>query len=339
MSSDRQGSDAVRDVLDTLVQDGTLTAAQARRVETDLRAAHVGTPAISGGETESDGLERRERLVEILSYLGGALVLGALALIVGLAWDDLGKAAKLAICGGTSLLLLGAAAVVAWPGAGGRNRRRTLASTLAAVASAGAALTTGVAIETGDLRDLIAPGLVMTAVAVACYVGWRAAPLVCAVFAGGFLAVIGVLAALPDSWRVPVVIGAGILIYGAAWLVVAGLRLVSELAVAEILGGATTFLGAEIACADDDYAVIGLVLGLGVIAAMFALFWATRHWWYAALGAVSALVIPPTALGVIWGNSLLVGIVLLAIGVALIVGAVVTVRRRRGGAVSRDGTS
>ena len=334
MAAENERSDSLHRALAGLIDEGTLSAGQAQRVDEVLRARAIRPDAPDGDENVP---ERRERIVEVLSYLGGALVIGALILIVSLAWDDLAKVAKLAICGGATVLLLAAATAVARIGTTtGHRRRRALAPTLGALGAAGAALTVGVGIGVDAFRGLIVPGVVMAVVAGVGYLAWRGAPLVCALFGGGLLAVVGVLDSLPASWRIPVVIGAVVVGYGAVWLGIGHLRLVEERHVAGVIGGTSCAVGAELASIDNDFAAIGLVLGILVIAGMFTLFWTTRKWWYAVLGAATALVVPPTALGVIWGNALVVGVVLLVVGVALIVGAVLTVRRRPATAEARS---
>jgi Predicted membrane protein (DUF2157) len=333
MLPDDTRHDPLREALSGLVQEGTLSGEQAQRVDTVLRAAHIGpnthtasgAPAASGGAAAD---ERRERMVEVFSYLGGALVIGALILIVGLAWDDLGRAGKLAICGGTSLLLLAAAAAIGRRGAGDdtARRRRTHASTLAAVASAGVAFTAGVAFDSDAFSELLAPGISMLVVAAGGYLVWRGAPLLCGIFGGGLLIVIALLEMRPDAWPTLLVVGASLVAYGIAWIGIG--RFVESRHVAGVLGGVTGIVGAELVSSSDEYVGIGLVLGLVMIGLMFVLFWTSRQWSYAALGAVGALVVPPTALGVLFDNALLAGVVLLVIGVVLIAGAVTVVRRR-----------
>jgi hypothetical protein len=347
MPADRPGTDRLRDALAGLVREGTLSEDQARRVGDVLRRS--GLPA---KEARDVAPERRERVVEVLSYLGGALVIGALILIVGLAWSDLNRAGKLAICGGATILLLVAALAVGglgrgamWrtgsgrrdPGRGGRdgtstspgsdNRQRdALAATLGALGSGGAAFTVGVAIDVDGFTALVLPGVAMVVVAAACYVLWGRAPLVCATFGGGFLVVVALIDMRPPEWSALVVTGVALLAYGALWI---GLgRILTERHVAGVLGSSIALIGAELASIDNDYSWVGLVLGLVGIAVTFALFWTSRRWWYAVFGAAGALVIPPTALGVMFDNALLVGVVLLLVGVALIVGAVATLRRR-----------
>ncbi|MEQ4209921.1 DUF2157 domain-containing protein [Actinopolymorpha sp. B9G3] len=336
MSTDHRDTDPMRNALAGLVREGTLSEDQARRVGDVLRRSGVA-PA----QPRDVAPERRERVVEVLSYLGGALVIGALILIVGLAWSDLNRAGKLAICGGATVLLLVAAMAVGglvrttmWPtGRGepgsadsGNRQRDTLAATLGALGSGGAAFTVGVAIDVDGFRALVLPGVAMVIVAAASYVMWGRAPLVCAAFGGGLLIAIALIDMRPQSWSALVLTGIVLMVYGALWI---GLgRILAERDVAGVLGGAIGLIGAELASIENDYAWVGLLLGLVGIAAMFAMFWTSRRWWYAVFGAAGALVIPPTALGVMFDNALLVGVVLLLIGVALIVGAVATLRRR-----------
>jgi hypothetical protein len=334
MLPDDTRPDPLRQALTGLVQEGTLSGEQARRVDDVLRAARIGpnahkeaTAPTSSGAADS----RRERMVEVFSYLGGALVIGALILIVGLAWEDLSRNGQLAICGGTSLLMLAAATAIGWRstslgGADSGGRRRVHAATLAAVASAGVAFTVAIAFDADTILGLLPPGIGMLVVAVGSYVVWRGAPLLCAIFAGGLLVVIALLDMRPAAWMTLLVVGSTLVAYGLVWI---GLgRFVEPRRVAAVLGGVTGIVGAELVSSSDEYAGLGLVLGLVVIGIMFALLWTSSHWSYAALGAIGALLVPPTALGVLFDDALIAGVVLLVIGILLIVGAVTVVRRR-----------
>ena len=351
-------SDRLRKVLDRLVEDGTLSAEQADKVGEALRSAGVVAPsdeaqagvdatttrpgaaaadttkagagaagaapsdttpgpsgAAAGGEPTTTG----GRVGELLSYVGGALVVGALTLILGLSWDELGKAQKLLICGTATLLLIGAALLVGRLGETGR-RQRTAASALAALGAVGAAVTAGVATPSSRLL----PGVVLLAVGVAGYVLWKGVALQPAMYAGGLVIVVNLLDRLPASPRTSALF---ILAYGVVWLLLE--QVVRDRWMAGVLGSLTLFVGAEIG-AFDRYPVLGLVYGVLVIGALFTLFWRRRAWAYAIFGVLTALVVPATALGRIWDNALIGAAVLLAVGAALVIAAViVAVRGRR----------
>ena len=83
-----------------------------------------------------------ERLVDVLAYLGGALVLAAVGVIAAMAWDSLGPGAKSLLCAGGALVLL-----VRCGSAVGRRRTRTtrIPAMLAALASGAFGLAASVA--------------------------------------------------------------------------------------------------------------------------------------------------------------------------------------------------
>jgi Predicted membrane protein (DUF2157) len=314
-------SDPLRQSLSGLVDDGTLTAEQADRVEHVLREHGVAPPQ----RTDEPAVTWRERIGEVLSYVGGALVIGALILLVSLTWDELAKPARIAICATATVLLLLAAFGLA--SRSGATRRPAAISTVAALGAVGAAITAWVSL---DIDRTLLPGIVLVLVAAAAYWWWRGSPLVTAVFAGGLLIVLDVLDRMPDTWAETRTYGLGFVVYGALWIAFDRLGPDGALGsspMAGVLGGALAVLGAEVVAFDERLPAIGLAIGVAVIVALFCLFWFGRDWSYAVLGVLAALLVPSTALGRIWENALVGGVVLLIVGVCLVVGSIVAVRQ------------
>lgn len=313
-------ADALRESLSGLIEDGTLSAEQADRVEHVLRERGIAPRRPSSPTTTL-----RERTGEVLSYVGGALVIGALILLVSLTWDELSKPGRIAICATATVLLL--AAAFGLSARSGASRRPAAISTAAALGAVAAAITTWVSLEVDRSWP---PGLVLLVVGAAAYAWWRGSPLVTAVFAGGVLILLDVLDALPDSWAVTRTYGLAFVLYGFVWIALDRLRprgVLGSSPMAGVLGGAVAVLGAEILAFDEHYPALGLAVGAVVILLLFGLFWYGRDWSYAVLGVLAALIVPSTALGRIWENALVGGVVLLIVGVCLVVGSIFAVRQ------------
>ncbi|HEX6445779.1 MAG TPA: hypothetical protein VF053_11880 [Streptosporangiales bacterium] len=304
-------TDPLRRTLHRLVDEGTLSAAQAQRVDAELRAAGLGARA--GADAG------RSVPVEVLSYVGAALVVGGLTLVVGLSWSALGLPGRVAVCTAITALLLAVAAVVGrWPGAPFGPRRNVVTSVVAVLASIAAgiaalqlpdALTESGRTPDGGLWGSVAFGTALVVVGLGAYLAWHAAPSVVGMFAGGVVVLLGVLtsqAAGRHDW--PVVEVASFC-YGAAWVGVGAVRLVCTPHAAAVLGGIAAGGSAEVLAAESDHALLGLGLGVLTLAAMFASFWRTRRWWYAALGVLTTLVVPPTAAAGIWHDDTVAAIV------------------------------
>lgn len=123
-----------QDVLVPLVEGGTITAEQAEAVRTALDRA--GT-----ARTRS----RRRVLSEILSYVGGGVVVVSAGFIVAQVWEPLGEAGRPAVVGLLAALLFGVGWVL-----GGRvqdDPGRRLASALLTASAALTAATVGTVLD------------------------------------------------------------------------------------------------------------------------------------------------------------------------------------------------
>lgn len=315
-------------VLAGLVRDGVLSDVQAQRVDAAMRAA---------GVAPGPGSPRREGAVtapEVLTYLGTALTVGALVLVVGLSWSQLDRAGQITVCGSiTAVLLVLAVLVSRWRTSLFRQRRYTVATVLAVLASIAAAITANLVAEVALPSALdpavtdVVTGVVATLVGLGSYLAWRGAPAVCVLFVGGlFTAVSLVDLALGDLVQDGLAYELLVFCYGAGWA--AAGRLLRNPHVPGVLGGLVA-VGSAGFIAGDEHGWLGLGLGVLAVAGMFLLFWSSRRWWYAAVGILGALVVPTTAVAQIWADGRVAAAVLLAIGVLVVSTALVLARRAR----------
>lgn len=294
-------TDLLARVLHRLVEQGTLTPAQAAAVEQAVAQERHPRAEPAG----------RGRLAELLGYVGGALTAGAAALFVGAAWGDLTDTVRV------SLLVAAAVALVAGAlGVGGGVRgvrrvarddgsaRRRLVSTLLALAAVALAAATGVATE-----HLLTSALAGLGAALAGYLLCRGAPGHVAVLAGALLSVGGVVEATDSEDGTSV--GLALAGVGVLWGLLAATRWVEERAVGLALGALTAFAGAQLAVTDTPeevgYAATALLavacfagylrlrdvglLGVGVLAVTVVVPEALADWTDGSLGSASGLLV------------------------------------------------
>jgi hypothetical protein len=302
---------AVRD----LVADRTLTQDQADRVLDRVRAQ----PAT----------RTRGPLVEFAGYLGGALLLGGVSLVVVPTWDDLPFGARLALAALVTVLLAIGAVVVGRPfrrdGLPAASAR--LASTLAALTAGGAA--TVAAVVSPDDHEFLAGSLAALAVTVVAYPLLRGAPLLVATGVASVSVVGAVLEELDvgaqASWAT------AFAVLGAVWLGLGVLKVVDERGTAGLFGGVLGLIAGEIAAVDttDRVALYGLALAVVFIAAGFGGYLATRSWPLLVPAVLTALVVPATALSNVLESGLAAGATVAAIGALILAGGGATLLKRR----------
>jgi hypothetical protein len=330
MSSDRS---AAR-VVDALTAEGLLTpesAAQARAVVAD---------ALGTGEMEAQPGPAMPKLVEVVAYLGAALVLAAGFLFVVRTWDDLGDVGQVSFLAAVALVLALAGAVTVPPRAGSARAadvRRRLSGTLLAGSSLAAGFAVGVAIEvfTDDaFHDVYWPGVAGGfVVAVGAAVAYRFSSTAVGLVAmiGGALDVgleIGSSLATTPSLE-PLGVGVAAFSIGAAWVLLTELGLFDQVVVARALGVAATIFGAQVTSFTDHWSWCGYLLSV-VIAVVGAWLYLTRLAWPYLAGAVIAVtLVVPEAVTDWTGNSLgVVGGVLVA-GITLLLASFAGYRLRK----------
>ena len=313
-----------------LTAEGVLTPEQAAQLQ---QLAHDdGVPAgdAAGDSTalRTGGPADRHRVatanlgvLDVLGYLGGALLLGALIFVGFTLWGDLSRGAR---------TMLAIASFVV-PAAGGAilertSTRRGLARVLLALSSFAAGFACFVIIDDEDL--MISAGVVvLTAVvglltlrSVAFYLpGWVGAMAFVPAFVQNGLE-------LPEGDALGYAIAGGFLVVGLA-LVVAGMLLGRE--VAWTLAGLSGW-AATLPLVGFDHSYLALAVATAVAGALFVGVVRLKEYAFAIVGCLIVLSMWPVALYQILDTALGVALGLVAAGCVLILSAVVLARRRQG---------
>jgi hypothetical protein len=330
-------SSRLDDELSRLVSAGVLRQYQAESIrdaadaEIDAALADPGRPP---PRQESAGPEPAEpkpphaaahssALVEVLGYIGGALLLGAVALLTLANWGEMGRAARITTGTAAAVVLLGSAVVLAL-----LRRREQLSSALAALGCCVAGFATFVAVE-GEAGRVV--GVLVALALAAGGLWWLKEPsLLVATF--GILAV-GVLVITADVLTPDTgsaansagIAGTGFILVA---FVFAMLGLVRDQVTSWSLAGAAMFSSSICWLVQERGEIMALAVGTAGPAALLVAYGRTRHSAYAVVGCAILLVIWPTALYQLTDN--LAGVAVgLVIASAVLLLAVLMLSRRR----------
>ena len=282
------------------------------------------------------------KLVEVVAYLGGALVLAAVVLFLALQWDAFGFGSQVALLAVATLVLGLAGLVCAHVPGGARlldpayDGRRRLAGSLLSGAAVTAGSLAGLVVDHADPNasfdwETLAGGAVMFAVAAAGYLRAKTAVGVLVLMAS-LLAVV-----LTVSDRVDDVLtgvtdgdGAGLLLVatGIAWLVVAELGWFREGVVARALGVGVVLVGAQVPVLDGTHDWLGYLLTAACVVAGTAMYLARQSWPYLALAVAGVTLVVPEAISDWTDGSLGVVGGVLVTGMTLLVASFVGYRLR-----------
>jgi hypothetical protein len=270
-------------------------------------------------------MPKASAVLEVLGYVGGALVLGAVIMLGSFFWDDLGSTGrKLVAVASLVVPALGGAALVK----GGV--RPELGRILLALACYAAGFAYLVVFE--DQKFVASTVVVVLTSAVGAVLlrsgaflvsGWSGAMLlVCAVVFN----VIDTAEANPTSEAVPVQLAVGFLLVALA-LVGGGLMLSRTLAwsLAGLSGWAASIV-LQIDAPHGEW--LSLVVATVVSAALLTAFVLTRRYPYAVIGCAILLTIWPVSLYRILDDAVGAAIGLVAAG-AVLIGTVIVLSRRR----------
>ena len=318
--------------LHALVADQVLSADQAARL---LQAAQADQGEPIGHRDTADSLEPPKSTtspdeeptpttgaLDVVGYLGGALMLGALIFVGFTLWGDLSRAGKTALA--VSSLIVSAGGGLALM----RSRtRRVLALTLLVLACVAAGFTCNVVFDDDDL--IITTAVITVAAAIGALV-FRAA----AFYLPGWLGAMGLVVAVvvaPSGLNVvdgdprAYAITGGFLLV-AIVMVAFGLVLGRELAwtLAGLSGWA-----AAIQMVAIEHSYLALAVSIAVTCALFIGAVRLRPYAFATVGCLIVLSIWPVALYQILHTALGVALGLVAAGAVLITTAVLLDRRRR----------
>jgi hypothetical protein len=324
--------------------DPCMTTAPAERVVDALIGARLVDPTVRAQSVSvvtdalespapADGPLRRglPQLVEVVAYLGGALVLAAGALFLVEQWDELGFAARVAWLAVSTLVLLVAGLVAAKvPARGPALRettddvRRRLAGSLLTFAGLAAASLVGQLLDHAmqpDLQDVYWPGVVgALAGVVVGAIGYRLAPTavgLVGIMVGAVTAVMTLVDGM-DSFEGDAV-GVALFLLALVWLGLTEAHWFREPTVARSLGVSLAVVGAQVPVMDGTHAWLGYLLTLVVVVGGIALYLGRLAWPYLAAAVIGVTLVVPEAvadwtdgsLGVV-GGVLVAGITLLA---------------------------
>ena len=313
-----------------LVQQQVLSATQATELAEAARADQLdGRPVQQ--ESVPRSTPKGSAVLEVLGYVGGALVLGAVLMLGTFFWDDLGSTGrKLVAVASLAVPALGGAALIM-----GRARPE-LGKILLALACYAAGFAYLVVFE--DRKFVMSVALVVLTSAVGAVLlrsgaflvsGWSGAMLlVCAiVFNVIDSAESGqVTASRPAEEAVPVHLALGFLLVGLA-LAAAGLLLSRTLAwsLAGLSGWAASIV---LQTYPPSGEWLSLVVATVVSAGLLTAFVLTRRYPYAVIGCAILLTIWPVSLYRMLDDAVGAAIGLVAAG-AVLIGIVIMLSRRR----------
>jgi hypothetical protein len=300
-----------------------LSAEQARAVRDEVGAGE-------GGGAPARGSERRSSSVspgaEVAGYLGGALALVAVVVLVADRMRDASPLAVAVLLGAMSAVFVVAGFAIRDPD-GRDGVRWRLTGTLWSIAVLLAAFATAGAVHDGRSAGTVvtAAGGAALVLAAALYAVQRSAGQVVTLVLAGVATVVGL--ALVADWEV---VGNGLAVAALGGVVMlAGVTGALEPDDASVpLGGALVLVGLQVVSFTHDWRPVVLLLMIGAAVALFVL--ATRTGvvlsGVATLGLTAAL---PQAMDEFGGGSAPLPVVLLVTGVALLGGAALTTRMRR----------
>ncbi|MBS3942525.1 MAG: DUF2157 domain-containing protein [Actinobacteria bacterium] len=308
----------MRDTTTTLLQDwheaGLVTAEQVDAIARFERARTPGPAA------------RRTVVAEAIGYVGAALALGAIALLVGEFWDQFTVAARLALVLVLTVALFGSGTALRHAA---RQPLQRLASVLYAGTVAGVAWTTG--IVAGDvmaLRDAevgLAVGAVSAAAALPLYLLRRRAlpqlALLVAVLATA-LAALSLPNQAPDTeWYSLMVV-----VIGVAWFLLGAGGWLPPSRVAESVGAVLAVVACQFTGGDGSgLLLLGVALAVGLV--VLAIRSDALH--LLAVGAVGLFLVVPRLVFTWFGDAIGAPATMLVIGLLLVLLAVGLGRARR----------
>lgn len=324
---------ALRDRLTGWVDAGLITAEQADRIEEHER----GLGPADGGAFASDlgrddASPRRRRSVtspaEAIGYVGAALALGAIALILGDLWRELLVGGRLALVGVVTVAMFGGGLAVRTSTSTAMQR---LTSVLFAATVAGVGWFAGVV--GSDLLDLswsltqVVVSVAMAVVALPLFL-WRPRPLPQVVALGSTAFAMSSLLELS-----PLRPGAGwyglvIATVGVTWFLLAAGRWVLPRTVGEVAGALVALLGIQVASFGDARAA-ALAAGLVLAGVLVVLAVRTDVLHHLVVGALGLFVLSPQLVFEVFGDAIGAPATLLLVGVLLVLLAVGLGRARR----------
>jgi len=316
------------------VRSGIIRPEQADRILA-LEGAHPAASDLSDGRGADPASERRQRIAEVVGYVGAAFALGALGLLVGELWSDLAIWARVALAG-----LLTATAL----GAGGLLRARPapairrLVGVLWLAGVAGVAWTTGiiawdvVGIPEAWLPTTVGAGALLAASVLLALGGHVLVQLATLVALG--TTTTGTLVALAPLEPGALAYGALLVGGGATWTLAGAGGWLGPRVSAESAGAVVMLIGAQVLTA-SSWPRPAQVLAVAIAAVLVALSLPGGRIHLLYLGAIGLFIAVPRLVFGLFADTLGAPATLLTTGVLLIIMAVGLGRVRQAQEVDR----
>ena len=294
-------------VVDSLVEAQLLDPAHRDQALGVVARSLSGPTPAAGAAPATSATRGLPKLVEVVAYLGGALVLGAGALFLFEEWGNLNFATRVAMLSVVALVL-GAAGVLLARAPGVREAapdsdvRRRLAGSMLTGAGLAVAFLVGYLLEEAlnpGFQDVSWPAIVGAGVGVlVAAVGYRLAPTAVGQVGmmGGILTALGsfvngvdLIGSSGDAY------GVAFFVAGALWLVATEAGLFRELTIARALGVGVALFGAQMPAVDGTHAWLGYVLTVVVAVVGIAVYLPRNAWPYLAGAVIAVTLVVPEA--------------------------------------------
>ncbi len=296
-----------------LVVSGELSEVQAEAVRREF-AATPGGPRVGW-------------LIEVAGYLGGGLILGGAALLVGSSWERLGRGWQTAVLAGVAGLFVAAALLVAEGPArmrGLQGARRRVVGVLLALAAIPAAAAAAVAASDFDAVWGFWVGL---AVSVVC---WRVLASGLGVAVTAAMSVGAVVSLVEEVWDTRSLgVGLALLALGAVWAAVTVVGWARPKWLGLLIGFGLAILGAQLPLAEADTEAWAYALTLAVAAACLVLYRWERSLMTLAGGVIGVTLAVPEMISDVTDGAVGGAAILLIAGVVLVVASAAGMRWHR----------
>lgn len=282
------------------------------------------------------------KLVEVVAYLGGALVLAAVVLFLVQDWDSLAFGSQLAVLGAAALVLVVAGTVSAHvPSAAtladpSYDARRRLAGSLLAGAAVTAGTLAGLVVDHVDGHtsfdwQTLSIGVVMLVVGAVGYLRARTAVGVLTMMSAALTAVLTLSDRVDDlvtGISEGDAAGLLLLVTGVAWLLAAERVWFREHVTARVLGVGVVLVGVQMPVLDGTHEGLGYALTALAVVVGVVVYLVRQSWPYLALAVLGVTLVVPEAVSDWTEGSLGVEGGVLVTGVTLLVASFAGYRLR-----------
>ena len=306
--------------LEDWVAAGLITREQADRIAVYESSRHERLPGVASAP---EGPSGPSMVVEALGYLGGVIMLVGGGILVGLYWQDIPVALRLALMAVAALALVGAGLAVPDRLGEAAGRLHAVLWALAVVATAGFFIVLSTdALNRYDEDALIVVGPATAVVAAALWWQRRTWLQQLALLAPLLLSAAAVGLQFWDSDSAP---GLAVWVLGVAWTAVAWTGRIQPRTTGVAFGGVAAIFGASTTSA----AQLGIALGLATAVALLVLSMRERSLPWLAVTAFGLLWTAPRAVVEWFPGRLSASVTLIATG-GVLIGAAIWVARHQG---------